>query len=89
MRRIVVRARPSATAKVAVTNGYDTVPGNASAATKGKESEDNGEGLPGWAWGLIGAAIAGLVAWAIVAHRARNRPPGEGPPTAPPPPAAG
>jgi hypothetical protein len=47
--------------------------------------------LPGWAWGLIGAGAAGLLAWAIVAYRGRHRHAGPGDPRgtdAPPPPQA-
>jgi hypothetical protein len=60
----------------------------AAAATKNESETD--EGLPGWAWGLIGVAVGGGAIWAILAYRhrraddaGRGRPPG-GPADGPP-----
>jgi hypothetical protein len=62
------------------------------AAAKKDESDSESEGLPGWAWGLIGLAVGGGVVWAVAAYRRRHAPAGgasdgSGPPgTAPPSP---
>jgi hypothetical protein len=62
------------------TNGNGAAAALAAAAAKEKGTEEGDEGLPGWAWGLIGAGAAGLLAWAIVAYRGRHRHAGPGDP---------
>jgi len=68
----------SATATASVTTTKNANPGAGAAAAAGAAPPEKPEGeeggLPGWAWGLIGAAAAAIVAWAIVAHRGRARP---------------
>jgi len=64
--------------------------GAAAAAAHDKEGSEESEGLPGWAWVLIGAAAAALLIWAVSAIRRGKRPqPGEpgavGPPQDVPP----
>jgi hypothetical protein len=38
------------------------------AATRDNESSES-SGFPGWAWGLIGTAAAGLLIWAVLDAR--------------------
>ncbi|HEY2282619.1 MAG TPA: hypothetical protein VGH60_03615 [Solirubrobacteraceae bacterium] len=77
---IKTQTTPTAQTTSTETNGNGAAAALAAAAAQGKGPEEGDEGLPGWAWGLIGAGAAGLLAWAIVAYRGRHRHAGSGPP---------
>jgi hypothetical protein len=77
---IKTQTTPPAQTTSTETNGNGAAAALAAAAAKGEGPEEGDEGLPGWAWGLIGAGAAGLLAWAIVAYRGRHRHAGSGPP---------
>jgi cobalamin biosynthesis Mg chelatase CobN len=54
------------------TTSTSRAPGAAAvgaAAAANKESSSESSGLPGWAWALIGAAVAGAVIWIITLIR--------------------
>jgi hypothetical protein len=41
-------------------------------AAAAKKDEPESEGLPGWAWGLIGLAVGAGLIWAITWYRHRR-----------------